>query len=175
MKKLFSCLLIAVMLLSMPIIARADDENPGNTGSGSSSQIVVVPSEADLPEGYVVDPDYSYTFTIDAESGWSYTLEDLIDPDDSEGYIYFFVEENVAEGYTPEYHSGNANARAVPGITSGNVVIVKNVREGEPPVYELPQTGANGTVLYIVAGAAILTIAAVYGMILLRKRKKSAQ
>lgn len=174
MKKLFSCLLIAVMLLSVPIIARADDENPGNTGSGSSSQIVVVPSEADLPEGYVIDPDYSYTFTIDAESGWTYTLEDLIGANGDDGYIYFFVEENVAEGYTPEYFSGNPKGRAVPGITSGNVIVVRNIRDGDAPTYELPKTGGSGTTVYMVAGTAILLIAAVYGMILLRNRKRNA-
>lgn len=189
MKKLFSFLLVAALLLSLPFSAVADtpdEENSGNTESNNSSKIIVVPSESDLPEGYEVDPDYSYTFTIDAESGWTYTIEDLIDDDDSGEYIYFIVEEDIAEGYTPEYYSKESGENS-PRISraarsteeeqetqQSNVVVVKNIKEGDSPVYELPATGGIGTVPFTVAGVAILIIAAVYGMILLRKRKKNA-
>ena len=181
MKKIFSFLLITALLLSFTITARADDENTGNTGTDSSSQIIVVPSEDDLPEGYEIDPDYSFTFTIDAESGWTYTLEDLIASDDNGDYIYFIVEEDVAKGYTPEYsqnYSGSAK-RSRAGTNSsegsqGNVVVVKNIKEGDGPTYELPQTGGIGTTIYTVLGTAVLLIAAVYGIILFRRKRKSA-
>ena len=178
MKKLFSCLLIIALLLSFSITAKADD----NTSGSDKSPIKVVPSEADLPEGYVIDPDYSFTFTIDAENGWTYKLEDLIGSDGDDEYIYFIVEENVADGYTPEYNQGNTGsarrARSRDSSESersqGNVVVVKNIKEGDGPVYELPKTGGIGTTIYTVVGAGVLLIAAAYGMFLLHKRKKSA-
>lgn len=178
MKKLFSCLIIVALLLSFTITARADDDAPAS----EKSPIKIVPSEADLPEGYEIDPDYSFTFTIDAESGWTYKLEDLIGADGDDDYIYFIVEENVADGYTPEYNQGSAGsakrARARDSSESenpqGNVVVVKNIKEGDAPVYELPNTGGIGTTLYTVIGAGVLLIAAVYGMFLIYKRKKSA-
>lgn len=178
MKKLFSCLLIVALLLSFSFTAKADDNNAGS----EKSPIKVVPSESDLPEGYEIDPDYSFTFTIDAENDWTYKLEDLIGADGDDEYIYFIVEENVADGYTPEYNQGNtgsakrARARNAPeeDNSQGNVVIVKNIKEGDGPVYELPKTGGIGTTVYTAVGGGILLIAAAYGMLLLYKRKKSA-
>lgn len=181
MKKLFSCLIIVALLLSFTITARAEDTTSGT----EKTPIRVVPSEADLPEGYEIDPDYSFTFTIDAESGWSYKLEDLIGADGDDEYIYFIVEENVADGYTPEYNQGTGSAggsakrarsRSADGEEheQGNVVVVKNIKDGDAPVYELPKTGGIGTTVYTVVGAGILLIAAAYGLILFRKRKMSA-
>lgn len=190
MKKLLSCMLLVALLFSLTITASAesftDDENlstvlttdekventePDTTmtlGSETPEQVVVVPDESALPEGYVVDPHFSKKITLDAKNGWSYSLKDLLDEADSDEYIYFIVEEDVPEGYTPSYSLNSTDV-----TNGGNVIIVKNVKKEEPPIYELPESGGIGTTPYTVAGVAILLIAAVYCIILHHKRKKA--
>lgn len=161
------------------------DENEENTASDNdtpnepetSSRIKIVASEADLPEGYVIDPNFSITIPLNDENGWSYKLTDILEGADDE-YIYFVVEENVAQGYTPVYYSVNSNigkSSTESESSGGKIIVVKNVHKGEPPTYELPESGGIGATPYIVAGSAILMIAAVYFMILRHKRKASAQ
>lgn len=161
----------------------AADEKEENTdsdtttalGSKTPAQAEVVPSESDLPEGYEIDPNFSMKITLNAENGWSYNLKDLLDEADNDEYIYFIVEEDVAEGYSDFYAKNGTNfSKSSPAVSTGNAIIVKNVKEGDPPIYELPESGGIGTAPFTVAGTAILLTAAVYGMILHRKRKKSA-
>ncbi|MCH5191509.1 MAG: hypothetical protein J1F23_05025 [Oscillospiraceae bacterium] len=198
MKKLLGLLLTVTLLLSLAVTASAetytDDENLDTTvaateevedtdsddtsepESGSSSQIKIVPSASDLPEGYEIDPDFSVTITLNDENGWSYNLKDLLAEAGADEYIYFVVEKDVAEGYADFYAVNDINRARNSSDSEGSggkVIVVRNVLKGEPPVYELPESGGIGVTSYLAAGTAILTIAAVYCMILYCKRRRS--
>lgn len=184
MKKIFGCLLIAALLFSLAIIAGAEtaadgdySAKPLSAEAGSESeeslpQIVIVPSKDDLPEGYEIDEDFYIHLNLTAENGWfdSRTWEEIFKEaiDDGGDYIYFIDEENIPEGYVAYY------SMISPELTDGNILIIKNVKQGEPPVYELPETGASGTTYYTLVGSAILLIAAAYGVCLYRKRRNNA-
>lgn len=176
MKRFLVCLLATVLLFTFSITVSAVSDDPSEDLTATepeATESVSVPSLENLPEGYEIDPDFSLTVTLDAASGWSYSLKDLLhESADSNEYVYFFVEENVADDYTPYYSTNDmVFSKESPGVSTGNVVIVKNLNEGEPPIYELPQTGGIGTVPYTVAGIAILVIAAVYAMVIRYRRK----
>ena len=189
-KRIFGCLLIAMLLLSLAIIASAEtvaddetsdealpsEETVETTTTSESSEAEgseasppkIVPCEDALPDGYEVDDDFFIEITLNAENGWSYTWDEFFtEAIDDDEYIYFVVEENIAQGYTAYYSMGNIE------LTDGNVIIITNVKGGEPPVYELPKTGGTGTTLYTVAGSAVLLIAAAGAVVIHRKRKKS--
>lgn len=188
-KRIFGCLLIAALLFSLAIVASAetsaDDESlpareeaettdPDTSAEGETSRkIVIVPSVNDLPDGYEVDEDFYIEISLTAEDGWivNRTWEEIFKEavnDDGE-YIYFIDEENIPDGYVAQYSLISTE------YTDGDIVIIKNVKQGEPPVYELPETGGTGTELYTVVGAALLLAAAAYGVFLHLKRKKDPQ
>lgn len=170
MKKILSCLLMTALLCALPIVATAETlEDPDTTTPGSTPFIgvVVVPSEADLPEGYVVDNDFHLQFELDSESDWTRNLTELLDQYADEDYIYYFVEQDIPAGYTA-YYKMNSSI-----YTDGNVIIIKNVKEGEPPTYELPETGGNGA-LILVIGLSILQLSAA-GLLFLHTRRKIAR
>ena len=177
MKKLVICLLIATLLFSFTVITAAADEidvEPTTATEPDDSSVVVMPENGELPEGYELDPDFSMTVTLDADNDWTVVLKDLLDDvagDDD--YIYFVVEDDVTRGYTPYYAPNNSTvfSKSSPGVKAGNLIVVKNLNEDEPPLYELPESGGIGTIPFTFAGTAILVIAAVYGLILYRKRK----
>lgn len=191
MRKLLSCLLAAILLFTLAITATAatDGDDPAENPSveekfkttepdaeatePEASKNVDILNEVNLPEGYEIDPNFSLTITLDADNDWTYSLKDLLgEAAEEDEYIYFFVEANVDENYTPYYSTNNSIfTKNSPGVSAGNIVVVKNVNEGEPPAYELPQTGGIGTTPYTVAGIAVLMTAAVYGVILYRRRK----
>ena len=170
MKKLLSCLLAAAMLFCLAVTVCATEEAPAATKPPA-----VVPNESDLPDGYEIDPDFHMTITLDAQHDWSYIWEDLqaLDEDGNE-YVYFVVEEDIAEGYVAYYSLEDFSSFDTPGSITGSVVIVRNVKKGPAPTDELPKTGGVGTTVYTVTGTLLLVIAGVYGMILLRKRKEIA-
>lgn len=172
MKKILSGLLTAILLIALSCAVNAenlpDPDTTPDSGSDSSSQIVViVPGEEDLPDGYVVDEDFIMEFEMNSESNWSRNLTEMLEQFAGDDYIYYFIEKEVPKGYKAYYMLDSTV------FTDGNVIIIKNIREGEPPVYELPQTGGGGTTVYTVVGSAFLLAAAVYCMILYRRRKKA--
>lgn len=171
MKKIFCCLLVAGLLFSLAIVAGAESAGEVMPSEESSQTVVLVPCEEDLPDGYEVDEDFYIEISLTADGGWvgNYTWEELLKEavDDGGDYIYFVAEDGIPEGYVALYSLVSND------LTDGNIVIIKNVKQGEPPVYELPQTGGSGTTLYTVAGSAILLIAAVSAVLLHRKRKKN--
>lgn len=188
MKKILICLLALVLLCTMAISVSADDEGE-STEPGGTGELTFVPSEEHLPDGYEVDPDFSMTITLDEGNGWSVNLAEILEGAESDEYIYFLAEEEPPTGYTPNYawgvaaYSGNIANGSVgtngisggkasdDGSTGGNIIVVTNVKEGEPPIYELPESGGVGAAVYTAVGAAMILSAAVYSMILRRKRK----
>ncbi|MCH5182594.1 MAG: LPXTG cell wall anchor domain-containing protein [Oscillospiraceae bacterium] len=189
MKRIFGCLLIAALLFSLaimvgaetvtdgdysvnPLSAEVTDPDPSSESEESLPQIVIVPSKEDLPDGYEIDEDFYIHLNLTAENGWfdSRTWEEIFKEaiDDGGDYIYFIDEENIPAGYVAYY------SLVSPELTDGHILIIKNVKQGEPPVYELPETGAAGTTYYTLAGTAILLIAAAYGLFLYRKRRNNA-
>ena len=184
MKRLLVCLLATVLLFtfSITVSAVSDGDDPSESlpaeeatesTEPEASEPATLPNEADLPDGYEIDPNFSLTVTLDDDNDWRYSLKDLLsDSAEDDEYIYFFIEENVADDYTPYYSTNDSVfSKSSPGVSSGNVVIVKNLNEGESPVYELPQTGGIGTTPYTAAGIAILLIAAVYGIVIYRRKR----
>lgn len=194
MKRIWICLLMTTLLFSLAIVVGAetlpDDEAlpeadqtetisayaaaaaSDSDESDDSSQVVLVPGEGDLPEGYIIDEDFYIEIKLTAEGGWTNgcTWEEILKQaiDDCGEYIYFVDEQNIPQGYIAAYSMVSTD------LTDGNIIIIKNVKQGEPPVYELPETGGTGTTVYTVIGVAFLAIAAVYGAFLLRKRAKDA-
>lgn len=196
-KRIFLCLLLATLLYSLAVIVSAEtlpDEEapdfdtsaiPPSEESDTSTPGWIVPSESDLPEGYVVDEDFFIRLTLNAENAWSYNLEDLMEGWSDE-YIYFVEETHIPQDYNAIYTiEGVILASGVNigdvytleedlPLTDGNIIVITNVKEGEPPIYELPETGGTGRTPYTIAGVAVLLTAAVYLVILRRKQKSRA-
>ena len=188
-KRIFGCLLIAALLFSLAIVASAETsdndaslpvseetevtEPDTSAEDETSNKVVIVPSAADLPDGYEVDEEFYIEIALTADNGWiaNRTWEEIFKEaiDDGGEYIYFIDEEDVPPGYIPQYGMIDTE------LTDGDIIIIKNVKQGEPPVYELPETGGTGTELYTVVGTALLLAAAAYGWFLHCKRKKDPQ
>ena len=185
MKRLLGLLLIISLLLSLAIAAHAEEAAPEEVPTTAdaaetepettapetetSSRIIVIASEDELPEGYILDSEFSIPVILSVENGWSYNLTELLQAVADDDYIYYIVEKDIPKGYAAIYSLLETD------LTDGNIIIIKNVKEGEPPVYELPETGGTGTELYTVVGAALLLTAAAYGVFLHRKRKAEAE
>jgi LPXTG-motif cell wall-anchored protein len=67
--------------------------------------------------------------------------------DEDGNTIYYFVAEDPVPGFTPVYINN--------GTCGGSIVISNNC---EP--YELPETGSNGTRMFVMLGAAMIFLAA---------------
>lgn len=150
-----------------------DSDTTDGLYSKARAQAGVLPNESALPDGYEIDPDFSLTITLNEENGWTYNLKDLIDDLDSDDYIYFIAEGDVPDGYSDHYaKNGSSFTKDAPAAKSGDKIIIRNVKEGEPPKYELPKSGGSGTMPYTIAGIVILMTAGVY-FVILRYRRKS--
>ena len=162
MKKILFCLLTVVLLLSLAVTAyAAPEEDIPETSQGN---VIIITDEADLPEGYEID--FSMEITLNSEEGWSSVLKDLFNNADGD-YIYIVSEVNIAEGYNAYYSIDLSNSE------NGNVVIVRNVKEGNPPIYQLPKTGSEDTVYYTVAVASVFLAIVVYGMFIRQKHSEN--
>lgn len=197
-KRILIFLLMSTLLFSLAVIVSAEilpdgeipaptiSADPESDQSDTITQVVVVQGASDLPEGYVIDEDFFIKLTLKAEDGWSYNIEELLKGLESEDYIYFVVEEDIPEGYDAIYSMSNVVMASgvtfgddivITGdivLTDGNVIVIKNVKDGEPPIYELPETGGVGTKHYTIAGVTVLLFAAVYYLVLRHKRKADA-
>lgn len=164
MKRLLGILIIAALLIVLPIAASAETDADPVT----SSRVVVVASEDDLPDGYDVDDEFFIRIELKADDNgdWYRNLTQLLSEYAGDEYIYFFVEEEVPEGYTA-YYVMDSNE-----YTTGNVIIVRNVKEGPPPDFQLPETGKSGTMPYVFVSASIFMITAACFIILRTKRKE---
>lgn len=104
--------------------------------SGLTEPVLVEPTEQ-IENPVVLGPD----------SEWSYTWGNLPTMDEDGNTIYYFVAEDPVPGFTPVYINN--------GTCGGSIVISNNC---EP--YELPETGSNGTRMFVMLGAAMIFLAA---------------
>ena len=106
--------------------------------------------------------------TVDAATGYVFTLTGLPYGPVPDGYTYYVSEETVDGYQSPKYYRVNGeNLAQVMGISQiENEGTICNDQIG----YELPQTGGEGTLLFSVFGT-IFMLTATLGLMGRRNRK----
>ena len=103
------------------------------------------------------------TYTINQVNNWKRIIENLpisnLDIENEQKYIYYVVEEKVANYDTQYINTSSANGS----------IVIKNIAN---PSYTLPATGGPGTLPYMAGGIAVLASGLLYGYSLRRRRER---
>ena len=103
------------------------------------------------------------TYAISQANNWKLTIENLpisnLDIENEQKYIYYVVEEKVANYDTQYINTSSANGS----------IVIKNIAN---PSYTLPETGGSGTLPYMAGGIAVLASGLLYGYSLRRRRER---
>ena len=103
------------------------------------------------------------TYTINQVNNWKRIIENLpisnLDIENEQKYIYYVVEEKVANYDTQYINTSSAKGS----------IVIKNIAN---PSYTLPATGGPGTLPYMAGGIAVLASGLLYGYSLRRRRER---
>ena len=139
----------------------------GYVGSWNSSDWVFSEITYKEPSSAPVEPsdpsDSSSTLygsvTLTATNNWSHTFTGLPTTgvvDGSAVNYTYYVEEVSVSGFVTAYDNND-------GVTSGTIYVTNTKNTTETPSYELPETGASGTSLFTMGGAALAAVSLLFG------------
>ncbi|SDN40450.1 LPXTG-motif cell wall anchor domain-containing protein/fimbrial isopeptide formation D2 domain-containing protein [Actinomyces ruminicola] len=107
---------------------------------------------------------------VDSKVGVAGQTEDEISPDNTTR-CYVLVETAAPAGYTlPQGDAANTALKITAGTTTADNITIDNTKQNVP---NLPLTGANGQLLMMLIGAALVLLAA--GSVLVARNRQRAQ